>query len=390
MVLRAVAVTFVGVALATGGAGCKRKSTGGAPKKTECRGHLGKDELYRFQERLEKGENVCPELADPQVDVRASGVSLDGEVLSGSLPAARLARFEPLFEALKSGRETWKMLHPGDTFDARVTVVAAPDVAAVEGASVVTTAVEAGYYGFELRASGVELRFDYVRRARDGSSPLSEVLRAGRAPGGNVRVRFIGRTSPRLGLDETVPLADLGRVLTTECAKGQGPCADEIAIEVGGGSFRELVELAHAVVRAPALASRSIPLAFEMPEPQRAPPDAGPEPPKAPTARIRFGVISAEGPLSSQDIEKVVRSAEPAFRRCYERGLAKHAELQGRISARFVVGRDGTVFNATNGGSDVPDGEVVRCVLLAFGPLRFPKPAGAIVTVASPILFTPR
>jgi hypothetical protein len=200
---------------------------------------------------------------------------------------------------------------------------------------------------------------------------------------------FSGRTSPRLGLDETVPLAELGRLLATECEKSTEACVDEIVIEVGGGTFRELAELARAVVRAPDLASRRIPLAFETPKPKSTEADSGDDPPKAKKARIRLGALSVGGPLSNEIVEKVVRDGEPAFRRCYERGLATNPNLQGRVSARFVIGRDGSVYNTMNGGSDLPDSGVVSCVLLAYGRLRFPKPDKTIATVVSPVMFTP-
>jgi hypothetical protein len=33
------------------------------------------------------------------------------------------------------------------------------------------------------------------------------------------------------------------------------------------------------------------------------------------------------------------------------------------VSVRFVIGRDGAVSNVANGGSDMPDGSVVSCVV---------------------------
>ena len=77
------------------------------------------------------------------------------------------------------------------------------------------------------------------------------------------------------------------------------------------------------------------------------------------------------------------------FRMCYEQGLGRNPNLQGRVSARFVIGRDGSVSNVGNGGSDLPDSGVVSCVLSAFYGLSFPQPEGGIVTVVYPIMLEP-
>jgi tetratricopeptide (TPR) repeat protein len=84
-----------------------------------------------------------------------------------------------------------------------------------------------------------------------------------------------------------------------------------------------------------------------------------------------------------------VRQNFGRFRLCYEEGLKRNPNLEGRVSARFVIGRDGSVQNASNGGSDIPDSGVVSCVLAAFPGLSFPQPEGGIVTVTYPILFAP-
>jgi len=56
---------------------------------------------------------------------------------------------------------------------------------------------------------------------------------------------------------------------------------------------------------------------------------------------------------------------------------------------RFVIGRDGTVSNVANSGSDLPDAKVVACVASQFERMTFPAPEGGIVTVSYPLVFTP-
>ena len=43
----------------------------------------------------------------------------------------------------------------------------------------------------------------------------------------------------------------------------------------------------------------------------------------------------------------------------------------------------------SDGGSDLPDADVVGCVLRAFETLEFPPPVGGKVTVVYPVLFAP-
>jgi hypothetical protein len=95
------------------------------------------------------------------------------------------------------------------------------------------------------------------------------------------------------------------------------------------------------------------------------------------------------GRLDPKVIQEAVRAHYTTFRKCYEEGLGRNAELKGRVSARFVIGRDGAVSNVSNGGSDLPDPAVVSCVLQAFYDIRFPPPDGGIVTVVYPIILEP-
>jgi hypothetical protein len=105
--------------------------------------------------------------------------------------------------------------------------------------------------------------------------------------------------------------------------------------------------------------------------------------------RVRTGATTVSGRLPPEVIQRIVRQNFGRFRTCYEQGLDRNPNLQGRVSARFVIGRDGAVSNVSNGGSDLPDSGVVSCVLSAFYGLEFPQPEGGIVTVVYPIMFAP-
>lgn len=104
----------------------------------------------------------------------------------------------------------------------------------------------------------------------------------------------------------------------------------------------------------------------------------------------RLADTTINGRIPPDVIQRVVRQNWGRFRACYETGLRANPNLQGRVAARFVVGRDGAVSNVGDGGSDLPDANVTSCVLRAFGGISFPPPSGGIVTVSYPIVFSPQ
>lgn len=98
---------------------------------------------------------------------------------------------------------------------------------------------------------------------------------------------------------------------------------------------------------------------------------------------------AATGRLQPETIQGVVRRHYGKFRTCYEGGLSRLPSLEGRISVRFIIDRDGSVPVMISENSDVPDPEVVRCVVSEFQHMKFPEPDGGIVTVVYPIMLSP-
>ena len=104
---------------------------------------------------------------------------------------------------------------------------------------------------------------------------------------------------------------------------------------------------------------------------------------------MRPGSTVVSGRLPSEVIQRIVRQNFGRFRMCYENGLRSNPNLQGRVAVSFVIGTDGSVGSASNGGSDLPDSAVVSCVVRSFGGLGFPQPEDGVVKVTYPIMFTP-
>ncbi|XXX77428.1 AgmX/PglI C-terminal domain-containing protein [Sorangium sp. So ce134] len=104
---------------------------------------------------------------------------------------------------------------------------------------------------------------------------------------------------------------------------------------------------------------------------------------------VRMGATQVSGRLPPEVIQRIVRQSFGRFRLCYERGLRRDARLQGRVAVRFTIDPSGEVVNARDGGSDLPDGAVVSCVIRAFHGLSFPAPEAGSVDVVYPIQLAP-
>ena len=102
---------------------------------------------------------------------------------------------------------------------------------------------------------------------------------------------------------------------------------------------------------------------------------------------MRQGAVQVSGRLPPEVISRIVRQNFGRFRLCYENGLHSKPTLAGKIAVKFVIEPTGDVSTVQDGGSDLPDGNVVSCVVRAFGNLSFPAPESGKVTVVFPILF---
>ncbi len=101
------------------------------------------------------------------------------------------------------------------------------------------------------------------------------------------------------------------------------------------------------------------------------------------------GSTTVNGRMPPEVIQRVVRQNNGRFRGCYEAALRANPGLAGRVAVKFVIDRGGAVAIAADGGSDLPDEGVRRCVVSSFLSLSFPAPQGGTVAVVYPIMFSP-
>jgi Ca-activated chloride channel family protein len=105
---------------------------------------------------------------------------------------------------------------------------------------------------------------------------------------------------------------------------------------------------------------------------------------------IVAGRATVMGSLDREIIQRVIKSAQPRVRVCYEKRLGKVPGLQGKVVVSFTIASTGEVTSASIQSTTLADEEVESCVLTAMRALRFPKPSGGgVVQVNYPFIFSP-
>jgi hypothetical protein len=102
------------------------------------------------------------------------------------------------------------------------------------------------------------------------------------------------------------------------------------------------------------------------------------------------GPVTTNGHLPPEVIQRIVRQNFGRFSFCYQNGLKTNPNLEGRVTVKFIIGRDGGVQLSSDGGSDIPDTSVKQCVISSFAGMSFPAPDNGMVTVVYPLMFTPQ
>ncbi len=96
------------------------------------------------------------------------------------------------------------------------------------------------------------------------------------------------------------------------------------------------------------------------------------------------------GGLDRAQIQRVIRQHEAAIRACYETGLSRTPDLEGKVSVQFLIDPSGSVRLAQVLESSLQSGLVEGCILQRIGTWRFPQPrGGGEVEVNFPWIFRP-
>ncbi|MEZ4295662.1 MAG: AgmX/PglI C-terminal domain-containing protein [Polyangiaceae bacterium] len=116
-------------------------------------------------------------------------------------------------------------------------------------------------------------------------------------------------------------------------------------------------------------------------------------------------LLATSGRLPASAVQQKIRERFPLAVKCYEDGLKRDRELEGRVTVRLVIGLDGKVSDArvatpedaktadilTPGDAPaktMPDPKVTACVVDVLRGTVFPPPDGGTVSVVYPVTFS--
>jgi hypothetical protein len=102
---------------------------------------------------------------------------------------------------------------------------------------------------------------------------------------------------------------------------------------------------------------------------------------------METGSPDAEGGLSKEQINRVVRAHAAAVKYCYEKELQRHQGLSGRIDLAWVIRPNGTVDRAHVARSTMGNKEVEGCIERQVHNWQFPKSNAETIVGTYPLLF---
>lgn len=113
----------------------------------------------------------------------------------------------------------------------------------------------------------------------------------------------------------------------------------------------------------------------------------GPRKEKVPTLRIEKD--DASGPLEKDMIRRFVRGHLNEIRHCYNEGLSRNPQLEGRVTVQFTITGTGTVAAAVVQENGTNDSKVASCIAGAIKRWKFPRAqSGGTTMVTYPFMLT--
>ena len=103
---------------------------------------------------------------------------------------------------------------------------------------------------------------------------------------------------------------------------------------------------------------------------------------------VADGGYVLKGSLDKGEIARVVRRGWIQIRYCYERQLRKDPKLAGKVTLRWIIGRDGSVQHVSILQTTLNNERVENCIARRVYRWRFPQPrGGGKVTIRYPLIF---
>lgn len=98
---------------------------------------------------------------------------------------------------------------------------------------------------------------------------------------------------------------------------------------------------------------------------------------------VRQGKAEVSGSLEKDIIRRIVRAHINEVRHCYNQGLAKDPELEGKATIEFTITGTGSVGASVVRETSLADAEVGDCIATAVARWTFPKPKDGADTIVS-------
>lgn len=102
---------------------------------------------------------------------------------------------------------------------------------------------------------------------------------------------------------------------------------------------------------------------------------------KVPTATLRE--LDSHGAMGKDVIRRIVRGHLNEVRSCYNTGLTRNPNLEGRVTVQFSILHSGKVGSAVIQANSTDDAELGACIKQAVKRWSFPAPPGAGSTLVS-------
>jgi hypothetical protein len=343
-------------------------------------------------------------VTDPKtVRVDDTGLSLDGKRL-GDVPADVQKRVEPLWDTLRGSREAWKAAHPSEQFPGVLTIELGPNTTCGAAMSVYATAAFAGYTNLTLKQGAVTIQVPgAVPKPPSLDNPAQLIgPQEGFAvfqPDGNVEFKPL-RCG---GAYDVVPAASLAATVKEWCGE-KADCLGAFHFRCAAGMPMSKVLPALEALRKGS-AKMELGTSGECKEGEGAVTDLPgdpwgviPTPPAVSAAApglgkkpllstVREGAVTATGGITADEARDALKPKLADLKACYDDGITRNPNLQGRVSVRLGVGKKGAVMTASNAGSDMPDSSVVACMIRAASTATFPA-KGAIGWVVYPFVLS--
>ncbi len=105
---------------------------------------------------------------------------------------------------------------------------------------------------------------------------------------------------------------------------------------------------------------------------------------------VRQAKADVQGALDKDIIRRIVRAHINEVRACYNQGLTRNPNMQGRVAVNFMITGTGKVGSAVVQEETIKDSEVANCIAKAVKRWTFPKPqGGGNVIVTYPFQLSP-